>query len=570
MVLALVGDSTITKFSGIGMFVLYKPILKAQIKTISCSYHGKAPLIARYANFDNLLSTLMPDKSSRINLFDQITEDVSAADAGSSVSHNRKFYIESYGCQMNVSDSEIVAAILTEAGYSLTDQDQNADVILLNTCAIRENAEVRIRQRLNDFKSRKKNNPALIVGILGCMAERLKSKLLEEEQLVDLVVGPDAYRHLPPLLEKVECGQKAVNVLLSREETYSDINPVRLASNGVSAFISIMRGCDNMCSFCVVPFTRGRERSRDPQSIVQEARLLFEQGYREITLLGQNVDSYLWCGGRAKKDLPADMVQAALNHHLPEKQQKQFTTFADLLEKVANIHPLLRIRFSTSHPRDMNDAVLQTMARHPNICKHIHLPVQSGSDQVLKRMNRGYTREQYLERIKAIRELMPDCGLSTDIIAGFCSETDQDHEATLSLMKQVNFDFAYMFKYSERPGTAAARKLKDDVPAEIKNQRLQEIIRLQSYCSLESNRADIGKTFQVLVEGTSKKSPLEMVGRTSQNKVVVFPKDSCRPGQYVNIRITRCTSATLIGVPVNDPEHIIHPSNVMSIACNES
>ncbi len=510
----------------------------------------------------------MTEKPFRIDSFNQIAEDTSAGDAGVSVAHNRRFYIESYGCQMNVSDSEIVASILTGAGYSLTHQDQNADVILLNTCAIRENAEMRIRQRLSDFKSRKKKNPALVVGILGCMAERLKSKLLEEEQLVDLVVGPDAYRDLPLLLEKVESGQKAVNVLLSREETYSDINPVRIGSNGVSAFISIMRGCDNMCSFCVVPFTRGRERSRDPQSIFQEAHLLFQQGYREITLLGQNVDSYLWWGGGAKKDLPGEVVQAALNHHLPEKKQKQFITFADLLEMIAGIHSQLRIRFSTSHPRDMNDAVLQTMARHPNICKHIHLPVQSGSDEVLKRMNRGYTRDQYLERIHAIRALMPDCGLSTDIITGFCGETDKDHEATLSLMKQVGFDFAYMFKYSERPGTLAARKWKDDVPDEIKTQRLQEVIRLQSQCSLESNQSEIGKTMQVLVEGVSKKSPQEMYGRTSQNKVVVFPKDSFLPGQYVDIRIIRCTAATLIGVPINNTEPLNYPSNVREIAYN--
>ncbi len=466
------------------------------------------------------------------------------------VSNGRKFYLESYGCQMNFSDSEIVASVLNEAGYSITTDHHTADVILLNTCAIRENAELRVRQRLNDFKARKKSNPSLIVGMLGCMAERLKSKLLEEEKLVDLVAGPDAYRDLPSLITTVDSGQKAVNVLLSREETYSDISPVRLGSNGVTAFISIMRGCDNMCSFCVVPFTRGRERSRDPKSIVEEAKQLFENGYREITLLGQNVDSYLWWGGGQKKDLDEKLVADALNHRLPEEEQKRFTTFADLLALVAEINPRLRIRFSTSNPRDMTDAVLHIMAQHDNICKYIHLPVQSGSSTMLERMNRGYTRQQYLGRIKSIKTILPGCGISTDLIAGFCGETDEEHLETISLMEEVAFDFAYMFKYSERPGTAAAKKFTDDIAEEVKTKRLQEIISLQMQLSLKSNQADVGKTFEVLVEGVSKKSDQHLFGRNSQNKVVVFPKETFNPGDYVNLKITHCTAATLTGVPV--------------------
>lgn len=466
------------------------------------------------------------------------------------VSNGRKFYLESYGCQMNFSDSEIVASVLTGAGYNITTDHHTADVILLNTCAIRENAELRVRQRLNDFKARKKSNPSLIVGMLGCMAERLKSKLLEEEKLVDLVAGPDAYRDLPSLITTVDSGQKAVNVLLSREETYSDISPVRLGSNGVTAFISIMRGCDNMCSFCVVPFTRGRERSRDPKSIVEEARQLFENGYREITLLGQNVDSYLWWGGGQKKDLNENLVADALNHRLPEEEQKRFTTFADLLALVAEINPRLRIRFSTSNPRDMTDAVLHIMAQHDNICKYIHLPVQSGSSTMLERMNRGYTRQQYLDRIKSIKAILPGCGISTDLIAGFCGETDEEHHETISLMEDVAFDFAYMFKYSERPGTAAAKKFTDDIAEEVKTKRLQEIIALQMQLSLRSNQADVGKTFEVLVEGVSKKSDQQLFGRNSQNKVVVFSKETFKPGDYVNLKITHCTAATLTGVPV--------------------
>lgn len=491
----------------------------------------------------------------RENFSDSVIDETKQGTAYSEVlkpvtSIGRKLYLESYGCQMNFSDSEIVASVLTGAGYSITTDHHTADVILLNTCAIRENAELRVRQRLNDFKARKKTNPSLIVGMLGCMAERLKSKLLEEEKLVDLVAGPDAYRDLPSLITTVDSGQKAVNVLLSREETYSDISPVRLASNGVTAFISIMRGCDNMCSFCVVPFTRGRERSRNPQSIVEEAKQLFESGYREITLLGQNVDSYLWWGGGQKKELDEKLVANALNHRLPEQEQKHYTTFADLIELVAKIDPKLRIRFSTSNPRDMTDAVLHVMAQYNNICKYIHLPVQSGSSTMLERMNRGYSREQYLDRIRSIKSILPGCSISTDIIAGFCSETEDEHNETLTLIKEVSFDFAYMFKYSERPGTAAAKKFSDNIPEVIKTKRLQEIIALQMQLSLESNQADVGKTFEVLVEGVSKKSDQQLFGRNSQNKVVVFPKKTFKPGDYVCIKITHCTAATLAGIPV--------------------
>ena len=386
--------------------------------------------------------------------------------------NGKKLFLESYGCAMNFSDSEIIASILTGIGFQTTNTVEEADVVFLNTCAIRDNAENRVRQRLQDLKKSKKQNPGLIVGVLGCMAERLKTKLLEEEKLVDIVAGPDSYRDLPNLIEQVESGQKAVNVLLSREETYADISPVRLSTNGVNAFISIMRGCDNMCAFCVVPFTRGRERSRDPKSIVEEAVQLFEQGYREVTLLGQNVDSYLWWGGGQKKELPSEIVHQALNHLLPEEEQANFTTFADLLEMVAKVNPDLRVRFSTSNPRDMTDAVLYAIAKHENICKYIHLPVQAGSTSMLERMNRGYSREQYIARIESIRRILPDAAISTDIIAGFCGETDEEHQQTLSLMEWANYDFAYMFKYSERPGTAAAKKMQDDISEEVKSQRL--------------------------------------------------------------------------------------------------
>jgi tRNA-2-methylthio-N6-dimethylallyladenosine synthase len=447
----------------------------------------------------------------------------------------RKLYLESYGCQMNFSDSEIVASILQQNGFETTREILEADVVFLNTCAIRDNAEQRVRNRLQELKSIKRRRPGMVVGVLGCMAERLKSKLLEEEQLVDIVAGPDAYRDLPQLIKTVEGGQKAVNVLLSREETYADVAPVRLDSNGISAFISIMRGCDNMCAFCVVPFTRGRERSRNPESIVAEAQDLFEQGYREVTLLGQNVNSYLWTGGGLKKDNPT------------EDELKNATTFAQLLAKVAEVNPLLRIRYSTSHPKDMGNDVLETMAKYPNICKYIHLPVQSGSSTVLERMNRGYNREWYLERIAAIRHYMPDCGISTDVIAGFCGENAEDHEATLSLMEASGFDFAYMFKYSERPKTLAERKFADDVAEEEKTARLNEIIALQNKLSQKSNEQDVGKTMEVLVEGPSKRSPEQHVGRNTQNKVVVFPKGETQRGQYVRVKIDACTSATLMG-----------------------
>jgi len=450
-----------------------------------------------------------------------------------------KFFIESYGCAMNFSDSEIVASILINNGLSITTDITNADVIFVNTCAIRENAEQRVRTRLADFKKLKKKNPGLMVGVLGCMAERLKSKLLEEEKLVDLVVGPDAYRDLPSLIEQVEAGDKAVNVLLSKDETYADITPVRLAGNGISAFISITRGCDNMCSFCVVPFTRGRERSREPETIVEEARQLFRDGYREVTLLGQNVDSYHWTGGGLKKE------------SLSTEELMHAVTFAQLLEMVAQVSPLLRVRFSTSNPRDMTDDVLHTIARNDNICNYIHLPVQSGNNRMLELMNRGYTREWYMKRIETIRNIIPDCGLSTDIIAGFCSETEEEHKETLSLMEWVGYDFGYLFKYSERPKTLAERKYKDDIPEEVKSRRLQEIIDLQQKQSAIRTKAGINKVHRVLVEGISKKSKEFASGRNPQNTVVVFPKGNWKPGDYVNVHVTSCTTATLIGESIS-------------------
>ncbi len=453
----------------------------------------------------------------------------------SELKNNKHFYIESYGCQMNFSDSEIVASILAKQGYSLTTSIFDADLVLLNTCSIREKAEQTVRNRLNSINELKTQKPGLLIGILGCMAERLKSKLLEEEHLVDLVVGPDAYRSLPELLAEAEGGQKAVNVLLSREETYADISPVRLDKNGVTAFISIMRGCDNMCSFCVVPFTRGRERSRNPESIVQEARDLFEKGYREVTLLGQNVDSYKWKGEGQNDNKEAAII----------------TNFARLLEKVASIHPDLRVRFSTSHPKDITDEVLYVMANHENICKYIHLPVQSGNTACLERMNRTYTRDWYLDRVDAIKRIIPDCGLSSDMIAGFCGETEEEHQDTLSLMEYVKFDMSYMFFYSERPGTLAARKFKDDVDLETKKRRLNEIITLQNKHSIENNQQDVGKVFKVLIEKTSKKSENEFSGRTSQNKMVVFPRENYKIGDYVQVKIERATGATLIGKVVN-------------------
>jgi tRNA-2-methylthio-N6-dimethylallyladenosine synthase len=453
------------------------------------------------------------------------------------VKATKKFFLETYGCQMNFSDSEIVASILKNEGYTITAKEEEADVILMNTCAIRENVEQKTRQRLTEFRELKHENPSVVIGVLGCMAERLKVKLLEEEDLVDIVVGPDAYRSIPKLIGEVEGGQKAINVLLSREETYADINPVRLSENGISAFISIMRGCDNMCSFCVVPFTRGRERSRDPHSILKEAKGLFEHGYREVTLLGQNVDSYFWYGGGLKKDFDK----------ATEEQKKSAITFGNLLSMVAEISPLLRVRFSTSNPQDMTDEVLHAMVKHENICRYIHLPMQSGSSTTLKRMNRGYDREKYIDRIKAIRTIIPGCGISTDIISGFCGETEEEHSDTLSLMDEVVFDYAYMFKYSERPGTAAAKKYTDDVPEEIKKRRLQEIVDLHRKHAHESNLKDIGKEFEVLVEGYSKKSENDLSGRNSQNKVVVFPKGHYKRGDYVKVKVHSCTSGTLLG-----------------------
>ncbi|MCC6252484.1 MAG: tRNA (N6-isopentenyl adenosine(37)-C2)-methylthiotransferase MiaB [Bacteroidia bacterium] len=459
-------------------------------------------------------------------------------DSDDSVSE-KKLYIESYGCAMNFSDSEIVASILKDKGFSTTTELSKADVIFVNTCAVRDNAEQRVRQRLNDYRKVKKTKPELIIGVLGCMAERIKAKFLEEEKLVDIVVGPDAYRDLPNLLENAQDGRKAVNVILSKEETYADISPVRLQSNGVTAFISITRGCDNMCSFCVVPFTRGRERSRDPESIVQEARNLFDEGYREVTLLGQNVDSYLWTGGGLKKENPS-----------PE-ELKHAVTFAQLLEKVALVHPDLRVRFSTSHPKDMNDDVLYTMAKYENICKYIHLPVQSGNNRILEMMNRGYTREWYLNRIAAIRRIIPDCGVSTDSITGFCSETEEEHQDTLKLMEEIKYDFAYMFAYSVRPKTLAERKFEDDVPEEVKKRRLKEIIDLQQKHSAYRTKQGVGKVHKVLVEGVSKKSEDHLYGRNSQNTTVVFPKGTHKKGEYVNVLAKSCTSATLIGEVVN-------------------
>lgn len=445
--------------------------------------------------------------------------------------NGKKLYIESYGCAMNFADSEVVASILDKEGYNTTRNAEEADIVFLNTCSIRDKAEQTVRKRLTSFKKQKKSNPNLVVGVLGCMAERLKKELLEEEKLVDIVVGPDAYRDLPNLIEQTNGGNKAVNVLLSREETYGDIAPVKLDQNGVTSFVSITRGCDNMCSFCVVPFTRGRERSRNPLTIVAEARDLFEKGYREVTLLGQNVDSYRW--NMTSKGVIKDET-------IPT------TNFAQLMEMVAQIHPDLRIRFSTSHPKDMGDDVLEVMAKYENICEYIHLPVQSGSTEVLKKMNRGYSREWYMDRIAAINRIMPDCAISTDVIAGFCGETEEQHQETISLMQEVKYDFAYMFYYSERPKTLAARKYEDDVPLEEKKRRLNEIIDLQMKHSLESNKRAVGKTFKVLIEGDSRRSDTEQKGRNSQNAMCVFPKSNHKPGEYVNVLVKDCTAATLI------------------------
>lgn len=474
------------------------------------------------------LEILKPSDSEACETY-SVSKDVNTGKA-------RKLYIESYGCQMNFSDSEIVASILQKEGFDTTSDIHVADVVFLNTCSIREKAEQTVRHRLTHINGLKRHKPEMLVGVLGCMAERLKSKLLEEEKIVDLVAGPDAYRDLPQLIAQVDEGEKAVNTFLSREETYADISPVRLNSNGITAFISIMRGCDNMCSFCVVPFTRGRERSRDPQSIVAEANDLFNRGYREVTLLGQNVDSYKWT--------PEQNNKAWIEKH----GSTNVVNFANLLDMVANIHPDLRIRFSTSHPKDITDEVLFTMAKHENICKNIHLPVQSGNTRILELMNRGYSREWYLERARRVREILgEECGISSDMITGFCSETEEEHRETLSLMDAVKYDFAYMFFYSERPGTLAAKKFPDDIPDDVKKRRLEEVIEKQRLHSLERNMLDVGKVHKVLVEGSSKRSMDHLQGRNSANKVVVFPKENFSKGQYVNVLVEECTGGTLVG-----------------------
>lgn len=469
-------------------------------------------------------------------------EEAQACDFKTTADENtgksRKLYIESYGCQMNFSDSEIVASIMKENGFDTTSDFNQADVIFLNTCSIREKAELTVRKRLTDFNKAKRNKPEMTIGVLGCMAERLKEKLLEEEKIVDVVVGPDAYRDLPNLVSSAEEGNKGVNTFLSREETYADIAPVRLNSNGITAFISIMRGCDNMCSFCVVPFTRGRERSRDPHSIVAEAEDLFAKGYKEVTLLGQNVDSYKWS--------PEENNKARLSKK--ESEVSSVVNFANLLEMVAKVSPYLRVRFSTSHPKDITDEVLYTMKKYDNICKYIHLPVQSGNSRVLELMNRTYDREWYLERVQSIRNILgEECGISSDMITGFCTETEEEHQDTLTLMDIVKYDFSYMFFYSERPGTLAAKKFEDDIPLEIKKRRLTEVINKQNHLSNERNKLDIGKEQLILIEGTSKKSDQEYRGRNSANKVVIISAGDYKAGDYVLVKIKDHTTATLFG-----------------------
>ena len=472
----------------------------------------------------DLVSNKAHDEKRQGEAFAPVARDVS--------SYKKLFYIESYGCAMNFADSEVVASILNESGFGATRNAEEADLIFINTCSIREKAELTVRKRLTEFRKLKKQRPGMLVGVLGCMAERLKSKFLEEEKLVDMVVGPDAYRTLPGLVEEAETGQKAVNVLLSRDETYSDIAPVRLNSNGITAFVSIMRGCNNMCAFCVVPFTRGRERSRDLHSIINECEDLVSRGYREVTLLGQNVDSYYWVDEAGGSPV----------------------TFAMLLEKVAQISPLLRVRFSTSHPKDITDEVLFTIARYENICNYIHLPVQSGSTRILQLMNRTYTREWYIAKVNRIKEILPDCGISTDIIAGFCTETEEDHQHTLTLLEYCKYDLAYMYYYSERPGTLAARRYTDDIPEETKKRRLQEIIDLHRIHSLQSMQRDVGKTFKVLIEGVSKKSEQHWAGRNDQNKMLVFPKEqyNFKEGEYVMVKVDECTAGTLLGKIVGE------------------
>lgn len=454
--------------------------------------------------------------------------------------NQRKLFIESYGCQMNFSDSEIVASILQEQGFNTTQNLEDADLVLVNTCSIRDKAEQTVRKRLEKYNAVKKINPTMKVGVLGCMAERLKSKFLEEEKIVDLVVGPDAYKDLPNLIAEVDEGRDAVNVILSKEETYGDIAPVRLNSNGVTAFVSITRGCDNMCTFCVVPFTRGRERSRDPQSIIEEINDLWNKGFKEVTLLGQNVDSYLWYGGGLKKDF----------EKASEMQKATSVNFANLLDLCAKAQPKMRFRFSTSNPQDMTMDVIETMAKYNNICKYIHLPVQSGSNRILKEMNRQHTREEYFEMIDNIKRIIPDCAISQDMIAGFPTETEEDHQDTLSLMEYVKYDFGFMFAYSERPGTMAGRKMEDDIPEDVKKRRLNEIIQLQQKHGLERTQEHVGRTEEVLIEKSSKRSDAHWAGRNSQNTMVVFPKEHYKVGDFVNVKITDCTSATLMGEAV--------------------
>lgn len=458
--------------------------------------------------------------------------------------NHKKLFIESYGCQMNFSDSEIVASILANQGYNTTQSLEEADLVLVNTCSIRDKAEQTVRKRLEYYNSVKKINPGMKVGVLGCMAERLKSKFLEEEKIVDLVVGPDAYKDIPNLLKEVEEGRDAINVILSKEETYGDISPVRLMSNGVNAFVSITRGCDNMCTFCVVPFTRGRERSREPQSILNEIADLYNNGFKEVTLLGQNVDSYLWYGGGLKKDY----------ENATEMQKATAVDFAQLLEMCAVQFPKMRFRFSTSNPQDMHEEVLHVIAKYHNVCKYIHLPVQSGSTRILKEMNRQHTREEYMALIDKIRTIIPNCSISQDMITGFPTETEQDHQDTLSLMEYVKYDFGFMFAYSERPGTLAARKMVDDVPEEVKKRRLQEVVDMQRHLSMERTSRFLGETVEVLIEKSSKKSDLHWSGRNSQNIVTVFPKEHYKVGDFVLVKITNCTSGTLIGEAVGYSE----------------
>ena len=480
--------------------------------------------------------------SSKENIKKKIDESVqgNTLTLESNIKNTRKLYMESYGCAMNFSDSEIVASILAKEGFNTTQELSEADLVLINTCSIREKAELTVRKRLEKFNAIKKINPRMKVGVLGCMAERLKDKFLEEEKIVDMVVGPDAYKDLPNLIQEIDEGKNAVNVILSKDETYGDVAPVRLNTNGVNAFVSITRGCDNMCTFCVVPFTRGRERSRDPQSILKEVNDLWDKGFKEITLLGQNVDSYLWYGGGLKKDYDkASNIQKA-----------SAINFSKLLELTAQAQPKMRIRFSTSNPQDMTIDVIKVMAAHENICNYIHLPVQSGSNRILKAMNRLHTREEYIQLIDTIRELIPDCAISQDMISGFPTETEEDHKDTLSLMEYVQYDYGFMFAYSERPGTMAARKLIDDVPLETKKRRLAEVIDIQRKSSLHRTKQQVGKTQEILIESVSKKSDAHWMGRNSQNTVVVFPKENYKKGDFVMVKSHDCTSATLIGEAV--------------------